>query len=383
VYEMHALGNGFWEARWGRIAGSMSRMTYPMSNWDQKYHEKIRKGYKDITDIVSTSTDSSHDTFDVIGAGPQVVELINFLQAASRGVIKRNYTVSIADITLQQIQKAQQVLDVLVALSKKKKFEKDHVNASLLEMYHIIPRQMGDVRDHLLSDNDSASFMKLLSHEQDLLDIVQGQVSTQSPAVKNGSSNVLDLSALGLSIDLANSTQIDEIRAKTDYNVDKALNIYAVSHTTHDTDYNSLKISNEKLLYHGSRNENWWSILNQGLRIRPSNAVHTGSMFGDGIYGANKARKSIGYTSLHGSYWASGTSKKAYIALYRFNLGKSWDLLKNENHQSWMTRLDDATVAAKKYNSVFARGGYDLKNDEYIVYDAHRCTIKYLIEIGV
>jgi poly [ADP-ribose] polymerase len=36
--------------------------------------------------------------------------------------------------------------------------------------------------------------------------------------------------------------------------------------------------------------------------IRPSGAVYTGSMFGDGIYFADKAAKSIGYSSLSGSY---------------------------------------------------------------------------------
>jgi poly [ADP-ribose] polymerase len=40
-----------------------------------------------------------------------------------------------------------------------------------------------------------------------------------------------------------------------------------------------------------------------GLLIRPSGAVHTGSMFGDGIYFADKAQKSIGYSSLSGSHW--------------------------------------------------------------------------------
>jgi len=30
---------------------------------------------------------------------------------------------------------------------------------------------------------------------------------------------------------------------------------------------------------------------------------------------------------------------------------------------------------------VFAKGGADLRNDEYIVYENNRCTIKYLIEL--
>ena len=66
---------------------------------------------------------------------------------------------------------------------------------------------------------------------------------------------------------------------------------------------------NKKLLWHGSRNENWMSIISNGLILNP-NAVITGKMFGQGIYFAPKSRKSFGYTSYDGSYWARGNSKR-------------------------------------------------------------------------
>ena len=40
------------------------------------------------------------------------------------------------------------------------------------------------------------------------------------------------------------------------------------------------KITDTKLLFHGSRNENWWSIINTGLVLRPTNAIINGKMFG-------------------------------------------------------------------------------------------------------
>ena len=40
--------------------------------------------------------------------------------------------------------------------------------------------------------------------------------------------------------------------------------------------------SNTKLLWHGSRNENWMSIISNGLLLNP-NAVITGKMFGKRI----------------------------------------------------------------------------------------------------
>ena len=33
------------------------------------------------------------------------------------------------------------------------------------------------------------------------------------------------------------------------------------------------------------------------------------------------------------------------------------------------------------YDSLFAKGGVDLKNNEYIVYNDNQCTIKYIIEL--
>ena len=34
------------------------------------------------------------------------------------------------------------------------------------------------------------------------------------------------------------------------------------------------------------------------------------------------------------------------------------------------------------YDSVYAQGGADLRNDEFIIYEAEKCTVKYLVEIG-
>ena len=64
--------------------------------------------------------------------------------------------------------------------------------------------------------------------------------------------------------------------------------------------------------YHGSRNMNCLSILHNGLILNPK-APKVGHMFGYGIYLAPKAKKSIGYTSLNGSFWVHGTSDKAYL----------------------------------------------------------------------
>ena len=67
-----------------------------------------------------------------------------------------------------------------------------------------------------------------------------------------------------------------------------------------------------ELYFHGSRNENFISILKTGLLIRPSGAIHTGSMFGDGIYFAPKARKS--FAARHQCHLKKDKTKAGYWA---------------------------------------------------------------------
>ena len=47
-----------------------------------------------------------------------------------------------------------------------------------------------------------------------------------------------------------------------------------------------------------------------------------------------------------------------------------------------LSRINESQVKAKGCDSVFARGGVDLRNDEYIVYNSNQCTIRYLIELN-
>ena len=54
--------------------------------------------------------------------------------------------------------------------------------------------------------------------------------------------------------------------------------------------------SDRKLLFHGSRTANFPGILSQGLRIAPPEAPVNGYAFGKGIYLADEAAKSLGYS---------------------------------------------------------------------------------------
>ena len=76
------------------------------------------------------------------------------------------------------------------------------------------------------------------------------------------------------------------------------------------------------LFFHGSKNENFWSILKSGLLLHP-NATSVGKMLGLGIYFAPSASKSYGYISLQGTRWANGNSNVGYLAIFAVAIDKS------------------------------------------------------------
>lgn len=383
-YNMEDLNNGTFKVTYGRVGASETVLTYPISLWDKKYNEKLKKGYVDITEKISQIKKSAQLCID----DPDVKDLISFLMQEAKQSIKRDYQISAEAITQQQINEAQSILDSINSevLPKIKSIDPnvldvnalylniDDINKKLKSLYSIIPRRMSDTRNFFLKYSNKPFLMELLQSEQSRLDTLRSQVNINQVA-----SDGITLDELGFTCELASEEDKDIIRKNTDFRLTNH-KVFKISNKATETVFNPNHLKT-KLLYHGSRNENFLSILQTGLKIRPKGVQTTGSMFGDGIYAANKARKSIGYTSLRGSYWASGHSNRAYLAIFEFATGKEYEVLKNQSYSYWMGSLDEQKVRSKGYDSVFAQGGADLRNDEYIVYNSNQCTIRYLIEL--
>lgn len=363
-YYMENLNSGKFKVEYGRVGASSTTVFYDISKWDKKYNEKIKKGYIDVTEKISTKAKTSEINIDDV----DVKDLIAFLMKESKQSILRDYSVSSDTVTKEQLDLVQDKLDKISSFSDYKE-----INEKLKEIYTIIPRKMYDTRDYFLKSFDYNFLTDLLQKEQKRLDTLRTQVS-----IDNNSESIT-LESLGFSCELASDKDRKFIANNTDFRV-KDQRIFKISNKETEKVFNPNKLKT-KLLYHGSRNENFLSILQNGLKIRPTGVATTGSMFGNGIYAANKARKSIGYTSLRGSYWASGSSNRAYLAIFEFATGNEYPVLKNQSYQYWMGRLTKSEVNRKGYDSVFAEGGADLRNDEYIVYDSNQCTIRYLIEL--
>lgn len=371
-YNMTDMGDGTFQVEYGRVGATSTKTSYSISLWDKKYNEKLKKGYIDISE--SLSQDIKKASLDI--EDKDVKDLISYLMSCAKQSIKSNYEVSLDNISEVQINKVQELLDNLntAALNKT---PADLINRDLQKIYTTIPRKMSDTRAFFLESNYTTQYLlELLQEEQNRLNTLRSQVNLNTQTSKADS---ISLESLGFDCRLATQEERDFIAANTDFRVSNH-RIFRITNQETEKLFNPDKLKT-KLLYHGSRNENYLSILQTGLKIRPKGVQLTGSMFGNGIYAANKARKSIGYTSLRGSYWASGSSNKAYLAIFEFATGKEWDLLGKESYKYWMGKIDYSQVRSNNCDSVFAKGGVDLRNDEYIVYNSNQCTIRYLIEL--
>jgi poly [ADP-ribose] polymerase len=367
-YTLRDLENGSFKAEWGRVGSAGQSAEFPLSQWEAKLRDKLRKGYVEIT----KTSPSSPSGPNVKIPDPQVQGLIKTLILAAKTAVEASYQVAAGEVTPEQTAGAQALLNQAWGLLKEGRAPREALNSLLKDLYRVIPRRMPDTRKYFLQEDSPPDFaLKLLQAEQNLLDTLESQIKKYPEEIT--------LQALGLDILPASQDDKKRIAQQTDFKVARQ-KIFRVSNKITEKAFKTE--TPPKLLYHGTRNSNWLSVLQKGLIIRPAGVQTTGSMFGDAIYFASRARKSLGYTSLKGSYWASGTAQTGYLALFEVNTGKEWNLLQNQPWQNWMTKLNAQEVTRQGYDSVFAKGGADLKNDEYVIYDASRCTIRYLIEIN-
>ena len=51
-YRMLPKDDGTFDVEFGRVGASCQHANYPVSQWDKKYREKVRKGYVDQTDLM-------------------------------------------------------------------------------------------------------------------------------------------------------------------------------------------------------------------------------------------------------------------------------------------------------------------------------------------
>ena len=401
-YDMFEI-NGQCHCYWGRRQdgyefGKSGKLTVkPLSDWNKIYNSKVAKGYEDKSylyeDLVTAQvTGSANDTslYAPI-ANPKIAEIVDRLQKYANDVIKANYSVKAGQVTKIMVDEVQKYLDAITYANNLNDF-----NAHLLEIFKIIPRSMSRVDAYLAySQNDMA---KIIQREQDLLDIMRGQIITpvkgQKVVTQAGNKHTI-LELNGIRIEEVSAKDIEEIKKRMGSNAHRFVNAWRVVNEKQETAYNAyckeegLRKRDCKLLWHGTRSENVWSILKTGLVLRPQNAVITGKMLGRGLYFAPDFLKSRNYTSARGTTWASGKDNTGFMILHAVAYGNPYNLnsfgvISQSFEYKDLRKLKDAN--GNKYHCVHAHKGMDtgwsaLKADEIVVYKEEQIMPLYLVEI--
>lgn len=376
-----------WTAEYGRVGYEPQRRTYNLSSWNTKYHEKLRKGYVDqsdlIEDLISVESSTPKSQWKEI-ENPSIAKIVERLQTMARKAVYDNYNISSNKVTQAMVEEAQKSINDLMSFDNIEAF-----NNQLLSLFTIIPRKMYNVKSYLSDSQED--FSKIIKREQDLLDVMRGQVIQKKIEDDCGNSSDMEcepqktiLEAMGLEFYECSDQEISMIRSLLGSCSNKLYNAWKVINQNTQSRFDQFvqkeKIQDCKLLWHGSRNENWWSIINTGLVLKPTNAVINGKMFGYGIYYAPKAQKSLGYTSLAGSYWAKGNDNAAFMALMNVAYGKPYDVYSFDS-KYYSFNYEKLKEHDKNANCLHAHAGSMLRNDEIIVYKEEQCTIQYLVEL--
>ena len=372
---------------YGRIDSTKTTTYYPISKFESQVKSKIKKGYVDVTDLKKdliqeiSSTNSESPYKEIENAA--IKAIVEKLQRMARETIQKNYTVKASAVTQDMVDTAQKVIDELANNSA----TVEKFNENLLKLFTVIPRKMGNVRDYL--SNKPEDFAQIISKEQDLLDVMRGQIYVKQDdepveAVEKKQQTILE--ELGLVMEEATADDVALIKTLMNESAGKFRKAWRVTNLKTQERFDKFVQENDikdtRLLFHGSRSENFWSIIKTGLVLRPTNAVITGKMFGYGCYYAPKCAKSIGYTSLSGSYWAHGGNNTAYMALFDVAYGTPYDVYNFDSkyYNLDYNRLQQFKPGANCLHAHSDRGM--LRNDEIVVYKEEQMTIKYLIEIG-
>jgi len=358
-----------------------------------------RECYVDV-DVVSPSVGSENirgksektvtvkTAIDTTSSDPRVAKLLdqlvdeNIHNVTSRTSIKytsNGFATELGPVTPQHVAKARTALDEVNAQVGKSGADAEDLDVQRANSayYSLIPKPF----NRKITEEDMILTSDAVLAEYDILDQLETAVTMGSAMAGSAGQR---LNALGTDVEwVADDAEVRRIKKYIrnsraanhrgsnvwDY---EPVAIYRVCIPQERSRYDTKtkKYGRVQEVFHGSANCNLLSILKGGLIVPPSTAGHvTGRMFGNGLYGAINSTKSLNYSI---GYWGSRRSsyRNAFLFLADFAMGKTEEVFHSVSRG-----------ASRGFNSIWAKKGQSLYNDELVVYDLSQCTLKYLVEM--
>lgn len=394
-YQMTQKTTDIFEVRYGRVGAKGITRKYPISRWASIYESKLQKGYVDNSHLYSPTINTRYKKIPDKAVRSFWQDIENY----SKKMLESNYSVSYDKVTQEMIKEATDILK-----NMRNQSNVFCINGELLALFQVIPRKMKKVEDYLLKD--ISELPTVLEREWDLLDVMKGRMLAQQNKQNQKEKTETVLASLGLDISLVtDSCRLQQIKKNMGAeSADKFARAFRVRNKKTDERFyqymkdNAYSEKDIHYLYHGSRNENWYGLIRdifglirweassitlafgrggfttKGPVLRPEGVIITGKAFGNGIYFAPRAKKSIGYSSLLGSYWTGGTQHKGYLAVYKVLFKNQKDV--DVSHPYSLRNI-------KPHDAVYAHKGVSLRNDEVIIFREQQATLQYIIELNI
>lgn len=408
--------NRFWEGRlydnddfesvWGRVGvGNPQSKMFPgggLSKFEQMRKDKAKKGYSELKTIASgnsavmpvQSKDVNRQELREIAraqiiksSSPQLDRLIDRLVQAnvhritSNTQIKFNsstglFSTPLGIVTPDGIREARNLLVTISQGVDNRNFQSISIKNAFNQYMRIVPQNVGMRRfDIDTIFPDSVAVQK----QSDVLDSLEASyqaLSQNSATTSNQATKQLE-SIFQVDLDiLSHGSEYDRLNRWFE-NSKKSMHRKAFPYTVkqiYTVNIHSMTNAFEtksfpiREVWHGTSQANVLSILKTGLRTAPpSTAAVAGKMFGNGIYGANVSTKSLNYSI--GGWGQGGVGDAAWLFVCQFAMGRIQTVTKEKRDG-----------VDRGYDSIYAKGGYDLFNDEFIVFRNSQVKITHLLE---
>ena len=382
-FVMENLHNGTFKKTEGRVGITVGRYkpvvkVLPIEEWENTYSQKERLGYKVISTKKLGKTQFKKITgFDLI-ADENVRNIVKEIHGYSQENFTQNYTVSVENISPEMLREGKEILDNLA--DRYKEMSTAAFNNRLTDLYKAVPRRMDILSKHLAKG--PSDFAEILAAEQELYENMK---NLSSGNILSDEKNILE--ANGLTWRRVTDDEKNFIVKRLGSQSNRYIDAWAIDNSLTRKRFENFCLKEEltyqnkgiSLLFHGSRNENFWRILTTGLTINPKGVVITGKAYGNGTYFAPNAIKSMGYTSCRGSKWAGGTCDYGFLGMYEVATGTRYNgALGCDSSLNW-GKLQSICPGAHCTWAESAYSGFQM--DEVIVYNDSQSTVKYLVKV--
>jgi poly [ADP-ribose] polymerase len=353
-YNMELNGSTI-NVEYGRVGVTKQTASYPSSHWDSLLRSKIKKGYTDITHLKNkvevVVKESDNKDFN---------DFYNVFSKYTGNFIRSNY--SVEGCTKAQIEEAQSIINQLSLIDRE-----DIFNSKLVELFKVIPRRMGNVKEYLLYNINNKN--QIINREQSSLDSMDSMnIITSDNPFNTLDIDFQEINAPGIIQELIENTN------NTRYKIYKCFKI--LDKTNIGNHLNWLTKQDDPTtehLIHGTRNTNIFNILKSGLLIRPSNAaVISGAAYGEGIYHSAHTTKSMNYTGYD-------SDKIFFIQNVHTGNRYTYSGWYRDGKDIGRHQMNYEYLKSKGYDSLYVKPGDGLLNSEYIVYNKEQSITDYLI----